>query len=382
MEVSYLDGGMRLLSTGLVLLLLGCGAAEEGQSAACVAMAAECLVDQLGCVGSGASAHCQACGSGEFADSEARCTAIPGTTYSNDFGVYALDPGEEVPQLCQSWTLDNDEQLWINAVELLSDGAYHHSNWFFVPEGKYDGADGPWRCDERGFSELEATIYGGVLFAQSTQATREVQKFPEGVGINVPPRVRIVGATHLLNTRPEPVATRLELRLYGVTSVDVALSPFRLNYSDLKLPPLSDSAFSGDCDFSQAKGGPLEHDLYYVLPHYHALGKAFRLDVLGGPRDGQELYAIEGFNGEARGRAFDPPISMSGADGYTFTCGYHNPRSEEVNFGIGDQEMCVMLGFTSSAWSFDGAVSEGAMSDTDQGSANFRGECEVIGAKL
>ena len=73
-----------------------------------------------------------------------------------DFAEFSVDPGEEVLGLCQSWTLHNPNEIWVNAVELTQDEASHHSNWLFVPSDKYDGDDGVWDCAERGYTEFDA----------------------------------------------------------------------------------------------------------------------------------------------------------------------------------------------------------------------------------
>ena len=68
----------------------------------------------------------------------------------------------------------------------------------------FDGPDGTWRCDDarlrRGGRRASPAA---SLFAQSTQATHEVQQFPPGVAIVIPAHSRIVAGTHLLNTGDE-----------------------------------------------------------------------------------------------------------------------------------------------------------------------------------
>ena len=191
---------------------------------------------------------------------------------------------EEIDALCQSWTLGNEDEVWVNAVELETNGGYHHSNWLFVPDDQYAGPDGAWRCSERGYSELQAAVAGGVLFAQSTQAKKQVQKFPDGAAVRLPPHARIIGGTHMLSTSEDPFDTTLELTVYTlpVADVTVPLAPFRLSYLDLTIPPAAISEFSGQCDLASAiKDGPgtLDMDLYYVLPHYHSLGHSFHLET-------------------------------------------------------------------------------------------------------
>src|SRR5688500_11305685 len=94
----------------------------------------------------------------------------------HDFGKSKIGPGVEVDDRCNSWTLNNETDLWVSSVVLENDGAYHHSNWFFVSDLSYQHADGAWDCDEVGFREVHAAVLGGVLFAQSTQSMRDEQR--------------------------------------------------------------------------------------------------------------------------------------------------------------------------------------------------------------
>jgi hypothetical protein len=212
-----------------------------------------------------------------------------------------------------------------------------------------------------------------------------VQKFPEGVAVRIPPRSTVIGGTHMLNTGAQSLTTGLGMRIYtiGKAEVTVPLAPFRFSYLDLTIPARSRSEFWGECDYDdfyqQQLGRPLEMELYYVLPHYHALGASFSLEIFGGPNDGQSILEIGGFDSEAHGRAYDPPVSMTGAKGFRIECGFDNPRQEEVGWGIGDQEMCVMLGFTRSELGYDSWVQQGAAVGEDEGIAQFSGPCSVLG---
>ena len=105
---------------------------------------------------------------------------------------------------------------------------------------------------------------------------------------------------------------------------------------------------------------------------------SFHLETFGGDNDGKAIYDLGAFDGEAHGTPFDPPVSMAGAKGFWFSCGYENPRSTQVGRGIGDQEMCVMLGFARSDYAFD-ASATGTMPAADKGTLReFTGSCSVL----
>lgn len=305
---------------------------------------------------------------------------------THEFGDGVLPPfGETEP--CVSWTLHNEQPLYVQAVTLSNLSSFHHSNWFVVPDDVYEGDDGYWDCGSRGFEEIAAAQAGTVLFAQSTQTWTETQRTAAGAVIKIPAHSRIVGGVHLLNLSPRELATNLWLTLDLIhpREVDAVLTPMRLSYLDLDIPASSRVRNSGACDFRSYLAGndPSLWDrlkIHYALPHYHGLGDYFDLRVFGGENDGQTLYQLEGFDAEANGRTYDPPLELEGSDGLAFTCGYDNFRSEDVGWGVGDQEMCVMLLLVESDMLLDGSVISGShFVGTEDDIKHFEGSCFVIG---
>lgn len=345
----------------LAALGLGCSSSEESADgdalptelpAECASLIDQCLVNQQTCVAPGGTPECSPCPTGRYASRDTGlCAEIPGTKLEHSFPTNRTEPGEEIKGVCRSWTLGNESDIWVNAVELRQDEASHHSNWMFVPDDEFDGPDGFWPCEERGYSQLQAALVGGVLYAQSTQATKEVQRFPDGVAVRIPRKSRIISDVHVLNTTMEPVEGNIELAIYSLPEdeVTVKLAPFHLSYEALDIPPRATSRFTGVCELDsevrKVTGEPLSAEIYYTLPHTHELGSRFFLEAVGGAADGMSIIDIKGFNSEARGRSYDPPLDMAGLSSFRFGCEFTNPRDERVGWGFGDQEMCEVLGF-------------------------------------
>ena len=369
----------------LALALAACGdEANDGAERCADDAVRACRVDQNACRVEGGAAACFPCGAGEYADATGACVALAGDPLTHVFPDHTVQPGEEVLGQCQSWTLGNETDLWVNAVELVQNAASHHSNWTFVPEDVFDGPDGLWACKDRDYDQLSAALEGGVLYAQSTQAPREVQKFPDGAAVRVPARSRIISDVHLLNTTSSPITGHAQLTIYPIAedAVTVRLAPFHMTYEALAIPPHATSRFTGECDlqnaFEAALDGPIDMRVFYALPHTHALGSRFFLEVMGGPLDGTSLLDVRGFNGEARGQAYDPPVDLAGMTGLRFGCEFENPRSETVGWGFGDQEMCEMLGFAEMGLAFESRVSEANPAATEDGMPGFTGPCSTL----
>jgi hypothetical protein len=307
-----------------------------------------------------------------------------GVTVTHAFGTGVLQPFEEITP-CVSWTLRNDKPLYVQTVTLDNEGGFHHSNWYVVPEDAFDGNDGWWSCASRGFDELAIAQAGTVLFAQSTQSYTETQRLSEGAVIKIPPRSKIVADVHLLNLAPREVETGLwlSLELLHPRDVDVVVTPFRLTYYDLEIPARSESHHTADCDLAtrhtSITGEPLSLELHYVLPHYHSLGNHFDLTVSGGSQDGESIYRLHGFNAEPNGKTFDPPLDLGDAQGLRFTCGYDNWYDQDIGWGLGIQEMCVMLGLARADMIFDATVLSGShVVDVVDGVTMYEGPCLVL----
>lgn len=330
-----------------------------------------------------------ACGDDDAGRGAPDAGALPPGTLAHTFPPFEAAAGDEVFGPCQSWTLGNEEELFVNVVHMTNDGGWHHSNWFFVPEDAYradDGSDGDgsWSCEDRGFDQVLAAAMGGVFFAQSTQSREETQRFPAGTALRIPPRSKIVGGVHVLNVSGAALTTalRFELATLPASEVGTLLAGLALSYRELDLPPRTRSSFSMSCDLDSAyrarTGRPIDFALYYVLPHYHALADGYRLEIAGGPRDGETIVGTDQGIGDPLGVGFEPPLDLSGATGLRVTCTYDNPRSERVGHGIGDQEMCDTLVYTDASVIMAGYSADNTPGDTVDGVVRNEGACTVI----
>lgn len=288
-------------------------------------------------------------------------------TLKHEYDSHTLDAGAEISDLCQTWVLGNEEPLYVTKIRQTNDGGWHHSNWFFVPEDLYEPdaerespdatLEGTWRCEDRGFREYFAAAAGGVFFAQSTQAFEEIQAFPRGAALEIPPHSVIVGSIHLLNVSGSLLQSALTMEIQTVPAdeVEVRLTPFSFSNTSLSIPPQVDgvptlSRFSMTCDLRDAfelnKGVEPDYNVYYVLAHYHEWGNYFNLSFAH--QDGRRETILELKNrvGEPIGRTIDPPMNNNGAMGLQVDCGYINNTDRTLHYGLGGQEMCVFLAYT------------------------------------
>ncbi|HTE53703.1 MAG TPA: hypothetical protein VK698_22770 [Kofleriaceae bacterium] len=304
-------------------------------------------------------------------------------TFEHDFESVPVEAGQEITSMCLSWTIGNEEPIFVDSVTMNAGPGWHHSNWFYVPEGTFSVEDGAWECGDE-FDQVTAALAGGVLFAQSTQATDETQRFADGAALELPAHAVVTSQIHLVNAGEEDIDTGVRMTLGAVDEADVniRLRPLSFDFHQLAIPPGQKSRFETDCDLEDATGAPIDMSLYYVLPHYHSWAEGMDIQLAGGERDGEQVYQIESTIGEPLGSALTPPLSMTGSRGIRFSCLYDNPSERTIGYGNSrDDEMCIFLAFTDSELSFGGGVLSGdaVLQGEEDGVAVYTGDCIALG---
>jgi len=304
------------------------------------------------------------------------------------FGPYKLEPGEELLGECVSATLHNDAPIYVSQVELDTATGFHHSNWFFLPDFMLDGPDGSWRCADRGYAQEVAAAFGGVLFAQSTQATHEVQAFPPGAATRIPAHSKIVAGIHLLNSTDSTLEVPLAITVTPIAESEVTTLLSATSFEDqaLAIPPRAASQFTVECDigpkYQELFGRAPDFSFYYALPHYHELGTGLTIEVIAADGTAETLFSTAHRIGDALGGTLDPPFAMAGRSKLRFSCSYDNPSDATITWGYGGQEMCVFLTFTDSTYSFTGGAltpdSPGTGVVDANGVVQFTHDCQVI----
>ena len=275
-------------------------------------------------------------------------------SWSHTFPAITVQPGIEKDFDCQAVTLNNDEPLYVTAVRQYNDGAWHHSNWFHVPEDKF-GEDGTFDCRDERFDMIAAATQGGVVFAQSTQTLEEVTRFPEGAVVVIPPRSKIIGAIHLVNLTAADINTTLTMELETTTdpsAIHTQLQPLSFLIYSLAIPPGQQSRWQMNCDMRnvyqnlEALNPESRFGIYYVMGHYHSWGNYFALSYVR--EDGTEVPIVEHDNiaGDTLGQIVDPPVFADDTVGLKVTCGYNNNTDRTLVWGNnGEDEMCMFLAY-------------------------------------
>jgi hypothetical protein len=321
------------------------------------------------------------------------CTATdPNAPQTYSFGPFTVQPSEEITGKCVQIDLHNASDLYINTIELDTGPGFHHSNWFFLPEHFYSDQPDVFDCDDTAITVTSA-INGGVLFAQSTQEAKQTQAFPEGVAIHIPPKSKLVAQVHLLNPSDYALDLKPKITLTPLAKQDVTTVLAAISFENhaLGLPPRKQSRFTLDCDLgpqytSLYQSGDVsspapDFKIYYALAHYHKLGTGLTLEAVKPDGTAATIFNTTAGIGDALGATIDPQFDMTGYTRLRFSCDYYNNTDATVPWGLGNNEMCVYLAFSDSAFNWGGGVptddAPGPSTD-DNGVMSYTHPCTVL----
>jgi hypothetical protein len=235
---------------------------------------------------------------------------------------------------------------FVAAASLTTNAGMHHGN---VTTRKKTAGEGVRPCgpeDNPGVFGGEAgDIFNGgaVLFGSSTQLVgTEWHNFPKGKAYRVKDGYEIVARMHYLNATSDPVLVKPEYRWYTIPEEDVIdeIAPFAWQITDFEIPPLSEHTELSECLM------PETMKIVDAMPHMHKLGQRFQVSYYGGPRDGELWLDDQGYDEYTDIQSFDPPVDLSQGYGVNFGCTWQNTFDKPIHEGIGDNEMCILFGYS------------------------------------
>jgi hypothetical protein len=267
--------------------------------------------------------------------------------FSIDVPAVEVKPGEELtPCFIFPLAVTGPSRL-VGGAKLTVGKGMHHGN---IVSRKKTGegirpcpkVDNPDLIGGEGFDILNG---GSVLFASSTQVSGvEWRTFSDGDGFPVRDGYEIVARMHYLNTGAAPitVAPKYEWLTIDESKVVHRLSPFLWEYIRFKIPPKSEHTVTASCAI------PPGMHIASAMPHMHARGVSFSAGFAGGALDGKRFLDSKGYDPEAGVVfQFEPALDLALAERVTFSCTWRNELDKQLTDGIGDNEMCILMGY---AW--------------------------------
>lgn len=261
-----------------------------------------------------------------------------------------LEPGEDY-SYCLSWAIPDMQNRYIYSALLHTTPGLHHSNLLSVPMDPENGPNNYPDCrvgaaDPFGAFARTFTI-PDVLFANSTQVVGEEGfRFPEGSGYFLAEGNEAVTSIHVVNAGDDVWRLEAAYDFFTMPKEEVAAEvvPFVFTINDFLLPPQQEKTIGSSCDVF---GGHVTA----IMPHMHEWGEGFDVRLWPDVEQTAEPHVIYDKQGiylpESDIKIFEEPTAMDDFARLQYRCHFYNDTDHDMNFGTGENEMCVMFGYMS-----------------------------------
>jgi hypothetical protein len=236
---------------------------------------------------------------------------------------FTLNPGEEAFK-CQNFANKVNKNVAVVQIASTMPRGSHHMYVFDDP--MFNG-------DTNTVETCSGTEFHDYLLL--TQAPQETQKYPAGVGRNLPGNYGFRILMHYLNAGSDPIQASVEAKLAYVDTTQVAhlAAQMELNQGILSVPP-------GESTQSHTYAVPYDLSVFYTISHMHKQGVHF----IAKTNAGTTLYETTTWD-EPTPKLYDPPVVIPANTIITYSCDYKNGTGMTLTFGQSAQtnEMCIFF---------------------------------------
>ena len=261
-------------------------------------------------------------------------------------GPFDVQPNFE-RELFSMVALYNDEELFVERFEIsMQSGSHHFLLYSFQDETPAERMPAPNEIrdlrDEQGVYVFDTVRT--MLFHQPIVGSQWPFfdfNFPAGVAMRLPKGMRFDLNSHYINRTDEPTVGEAYINLYYADPAKVQHEAkiFGLSNFDIALPAGKVTTLSEQYRF------PERMHIMQLMSHAHEHMTEFRVDLMGGDRDGEVVYIAYDWEHPPI-LELDPPLVVEPGQGFKVEATYDNWTDRELNFGfLSEDEMMILYGF-------------------------------------
>lgn len=165
--------------------------------------------------------------------------------------------------------------------------------------------------------------------------------FPPGVALRLPAGTLLDLNSHYVNRTDENAIGEVyaNLHLVAENEIEHEAQILFLNHLDLRLPAGKTTTIEREFRFAE------DRHIMQLMSHAHEHMTEFRVEVIGGQRDGELIYIAYDWEHPPI-LELNPPLALGAGQGLRLIATYDNWTDRELNFGfLSEDEMMILYGF-------------------------------------
>jgi hypothetical protein len=175
----------------------------------------------------------------------------------------------------------------------------------------------------------------------ASQTPELLYDFPQGVGLKIPANHKLDINLHYVNKSTAPIQAECSLNLYKAAAGEIIHEAKSIFFSHEKITLLPKQKSIVIREFDAAE--PMK--IIMLTSHTHKLGERFEIQIKGGVRNGETIYASADWH-HPEIKKFDTPVELKIGEGLRMIVTFNNTTDKTVNFGLtSEDEMAIIYGY-------------------------------------
>ncbi len=242
--------------------------------------------------------------------------------------------------------LNNNEEIFINRIEInMRRGSHHFIAYQFnseIPDYLIPQANviRDIRNSDGSYNILNLLATPFHTFVTGTQWPILNYHLPPGVALRLPANIGLDLNLHYVNRTDEIMQGEIYANLHFVEPQNVVHEAKALNLGkfDIELPPHQVTTLTKTFTFWETR------HIFQLFSHAHEHMTEFRVEIDGGPRNGELVYITYDWEHPPI-LELDPPLVIEEGQGLKLITTYNNWTDRTLNFGLrSDDEMMILFG--------------------------------------
>jgi hypothetical protein len=186
---------------------------------------------------------------------------------------------------------------------------------------------------------LEQMEYQAFTIASQTPELEYA--FPQGVALKIPAQYKLDMNLHYVNKSHKVIQGECSMNLYKVAPEQVVheAKPVFFSNGSIFLPARQKTIVIREFDAGAAM------KIFMLTSHTHKLGERFEIQIKGGARNGELIYASEDWHHPVI-KTFDTPVEIQAGEGLRMIVTFNNTTDNAVKYGLtSEDEMAIIYGY-------------------------------------
>ncbi|MEJ1238378.1 hypothetical protein WBG78_09625 [Chryseolinea sp. T2] len=179
------------------------------------------------------------------------------------------------------------------------------------------------------------------LFAIASQTAEMNYQFPEGVALKMPAHQKLDVNVHYVNKGTTPIEGECYINVIQTDPSQVVHEAKAIYFSTEDIYLEANQKTIVVKEFVSKE--PMK--VFMLTSHTHKLGEYFEIQIKGGTRNGEVIYASSNWHHPLL-KTYDTPLELAAGEGLRMVITYNNTTSRTVRFGLkSDDEMAIIFGY-------------------------------------